>query len=232
MILCATAVTLGFLHTLLGPDHYLPFIMMGRARRWSLAKTAWITFFCGLGHVGSSIIVGIIGVALGLSVARLESLESVRGNLAAWFFIAFGLVYFLWGVRKAILNKPHTHWHLHTDGEKHTHIHTHMEEHAHAHDEQGSPNITPWVLFTIFVFGPCEPLIPVLMYPAARNSTIGLILVTALFSIVTILTMIGVVLITSLGINILPIGRLERYMHAAAGAMICLSGLGIVFLGL
>jgi hypothetical protein len=42
-VLTITAGTLGFFHTLFGPDHYLPFIMMARARRWSLAKTGWIT---------------------------------------------------------------------------------------------------------------------------------------------------------------------------------------------
>ena len=77
-ILSLTAVTLGFLHTLLGPDHYLPFIMMSRARRWTLAKTAWITFFCGLGHVGSSIVVGLIGVALGLYICAHPAANAIN----------------------------------------------------------------------------------------------------------------------------------------------------------
>ena len=52
-ILVISAASIGFLHTLLGPDHYLPFIVMGRARRWSLWKTGWITVACGIGHIGS-----------------------------------------------------------------------------------------------------------------------------------------------------------------------------------
>ncbi len=50
-VLLWTAASLGLLHTLLGPDHYLPFAMMARAGRWSRAKTAFITLACGLGHV-------------------------------------------------------------------------------------------------------------------------------------------------------------------------------------
>jgi hypothetical protein len=33
--LILTAASIGFFHTLLGPDHYLPFIMMSWARKWS-----------------------------------------------------------------------------------------------------------------------------------------------------------------------------------------------------
>ena len=43
VVLVSTAAFLGFFHTLLGPDHYLPFIVMGKARQWSMARTTWIT---------------------------------------------------------------------------------------------------------------------------------------------------------------------------------------------
>lgn len=49
MILLVTAASIGFLHTLFGPDHYLPFIVMAKARQWSKTKTAWITRPAGLG---------------------------------------------------------------------------------------------------------------------------------------------------------------------------------------
>jgi len=231
-VLAITAASLGFFHTLFGPDHYLPFIMMARARRWSLAKTGWITFLCGLGHIGSSVVLGLLGIALGVAVHRLVAIESFRGNIAAWFLIAFGLVYFAWGLRRAIRNKPHEHEHLHGDTSEHNHSHVHTHEHTHVHETPNAQNITPWVLFTIFVFGPCEPLIPILMYPAARSSWWGLLMVTLVFGGTTILTMMGLVLLTTFGINFLPLGKVERYTHAIAGAAITLCGAAIVFLGL
>jgi nickel/cobalt exporter len=231
-LLMTTAASIGFLHTLLGPDHYLPFIVMARARNWSKVKTVWITVLCGFGHVGSSVILGVVGVVLGLSINRLESVESFRGNIAAWLFIGFGFCYFIWGIVKAIRNEPHKHLHIHKDGEKHLHPHVHSKEHGHRHTEEEKKNITPWVLFTLFVFGPCEPLIPFLMYPAAKGSIFGLILVIVIFCVATIGTMVGIVFLSTLGVNLLSLGRLERYMHALAGGMICLSGMGIVFLGL
>jgi len=231
-VLLVTAASIGFFHTLFGPDHYLPFIVMAKARKWSLTRTAWITLLCGIGHIGSSVILGMIGVALGIAVKKLELVESFRGNLAAWALIAFGLVYFAWGLRGALRNKPHHHIHAHLGGDVHVHEHTHTKEHLHIHSQTGATNLTPWILFTIFLFGPCEPLIPILMYPAAQNSISGLILVTAIFGSVTILTMLGVVLSATTGISFLPMARLERYNHALAGATIFLCGIAIQFLGL
>ncbi|MFZ1684080.1 MAG: sulfite exporter TauE/SafE family protein [Candidatus Zixiibacteriota bacterium] len=231
-LLAATAATVGFIHTVAGPDHYLPFIVMAKARNWSTTKTTWITILCGLGHIGSSVILGLLGVALGIAVSKLEGLESIRGNIAGWALIAFGLIYLVWGARRAIRNRPHSHLHLHRDGSAHLHKHVHHEDHAHVHDEQGRVNITPWVLFTIFVLGPCEPLIPIVMYPAAQHSTVGLITVTAVFGFVTIATMLGIVLATSFGMKLLPMGKLERYSHALAGGSILMCGLAIQFMGL
>jgi nickel/cobalt exporter len=81
--LILTAASIAFFHTILGPDHYLPFIMMSWARKWSLVKTSLITLLCGLGHIASSVVLGLIGVSLGLAVKGLVDLESFRGNLAA-----------------------------------------------------------------------------------------------------------------------------------------------------
>lgn len=177
-------------------------------------------------------LLGVVGIVLGIAVTKLEAVESSRGTLAAWLLIAFGLVYFVWRLRRALRSTPHTHWHLHGEEDSHVHKHTHNKDHMHVHLKEGVANFTPWILFTIFVFGPCEPLIPILMYPAAKNSFFGLVLVTSIFSVVTITTMMSIVLISTLGINLIPTARLERYTYALAGATICISGMAIQFLGL
>ena len=70
-------------------------------------------------------------------------------------------------------------------------------------------------------------LIPILMYPAAKNSIAGIITVAAIFSCVTIVTQLSIVLILSFGINLIPLRRVERYTHAIAGATILLRGIAI-----
>jgi nickel/cobalt transporter (NicO) family protein len=231
-ILILTAVSVALVHTILGPDHYVPFIVMSKAGKWSTLKTTIVTIFCGIGHVGSSIVLGFVGVGFGIAVAHLQSIELIRGNIAGWILIAFGLVYGIWGLRKAYLNKPHTHWHPHSDGNTHSHTHVHAQEHAHLHEQPDNPSMTPWVLFIIFVLGPCEPLIPILMYPAARGHILHVVIVSIVFGFITIGTMVGVVLGSIAGLRLLPGGHFERYTHALAGISIFFCGIAIQFLGL
>jgi sulfite exporter TauE/SafE len=232
-MLLIAAATIGFLHTLLGPDHYIPFIVMAKAQRWSMTKTAMITVLSGAGHVLSSVVLGSLGIAFGIALNRFEFFESVRGDIAIWALIAFGLVYTIWGIRRAIRNKPHEHIHLHSDGETHDHEHTHTEEHLHVHEKEGKAvRLTPWILFTILVFGPCEPLIPILMYPAAKNSYAGLAAVVLVFGICTIATMLALVLVSVYSISFIPGQRWERYSHAIAGATIFFCGVVIRVFGL
>lgn len=232
MILAGTAASIGFFHTLLGPDHYLPFIAMSRSGQWSIRKTTLVTFICGLGHVLGSVLLGLLGIGLGLAVSKLQLFESLRGDIAAWALLALGAVYFVWGMKRALRNKPHVHFHSHVDGSTHNHSHSHSSEHLHVHTDRRKKSLTPWVLFIIFVLGPCEPLIPILMYPAAKSSMFALWLITGIFGIITVSTMLGIVLIASYGINIISTDRLERYNHAIAGAIISMCGILIIFLGL
>jgi len=197
-----------------------------------MPKTLFISSLCGLGHVLSSVLLGFVGIALGIAVSRLEGVESFRGGAAAWLLIGFGLAYFIWGIHRAIKNKPHSHLHLHADGQEHNHLHTHEAVHSHIHNQKKKTSITPWILFTIFVFGPCEPLIPLVMYPAVKHDISGVILVTLAFGLMTILTMLSIIAVSSWGMSFLRLGRLERYVHALAGAMIFISGLSVQFLGL
>lgn len=231
IVLCWTAASIAFVHTALGPDHYLPFVMMASVRKWTRTKTAWITFWCGVGHVMSSVVIGLVGIFIGAELVHLNFIETYRGTWAAWGLIAFGLVYAIWGLRRAYKHKPHKHLHSHQGGVVHSHVHVHAGDHAHAHEAKVK-DITPWVLFTIFVLGPCEPLIPIIMYPASKNSVVGFVFVVIIFAVVTIATMLTIVLFATWGISFTRLGKLERYTHALAGAAICLSGLAIVFLGL
>jgi sulfite exporter TauE/SafE len=230
-LLSVTAISLGFIHTLLGPDHYLPFIVLSEAKKWTTRKTMLITFLCGLGHVLSSVILGLIGIGVGISVSKLINVESFRGNIAAWLFIAFGLVYMIISVRNLYRKRRHTHSHFHVNNGVHTHDHDHHLEHTHIH-QADAVKTTPWILFLIFVFGPCEPLIPVLMYPAAENNIPGAVLVSLLFSVVTIATMMSIVLAFKLGLSKINLKPVEKYSNLIAGAMIFFSGIAIQFLGL
>ena len=204
LALCLTAATVGVVHTILGPDHYVPFVAMSQAGRWSLGKTLRVTAGCGLAHVAGSVAIGLVGILLGMAVIRLETVESFRGDVAAWLMIGFGLASMSWGlVRAARSSCPHDHVHE-----------------ASAGAVAAVPVWSPWLLFLVFAFGPCEPLIPLLMVPAARASWWAVAAVAAVFTAATLLTMATAVVVLRSGVSCLPKSGLQRYAHAIAGAAI------------
>jgi nickel/cobalt transporter (NicO) family protein len=232
LLLSLTAISIAFLHTVIGPDHYVPFIMMAKVQQWSRRRTLLVTLLCGIGHVLSSIILGVTGIAFGLALHKLKYIESVRGDIAVWALIAFGIIYGLWGLKAAFRETSHSHVHHHEGGILHEHQHSHILRRSHAHTASAHKVMTTWTLFTIFVLGPCEPLIPLLMLPAAAESAYGIIVIASLFSIVTIGTMLSMVFLLLSGIERLPLQTVARFTHALAGAIIAVTGIAIRFLGL
>jgi nickel/cobalt exporter len=232
ILLLTTAASVGVLHTLLGPDHYVPFVAMARVGSWSRRKTLLVTTLCGVGHVAGSVGLGFVGIAFGLSLSRLQAFESSRGSIAAWGLIVFGLLYTVWGLRRTARGHRHAHVHAHGNGTLHLHEHTHSDEHLHPHPKETGRSLTPWVLFVIFLLGPCEALIPLLMFPAVTRSVGALLLVTGTFGVATVGTMLAVVFAGLEGIERLPFRRLERHAHTLAGVTILLCGVAIQFLGL
>jgi hypothetical protein len=109
-VLIITAISVACLHTLTGPDHYLPFIALSKARGWSAGKTIGWTILCGSGHVFSSVLLGLGGAALGWSLSKLSWLENIRGGIAGWVMLCFGLLYGGWGLYRALKNIPHKHF--------------------------------------------------------------------------------------------------------------------------
>ncbi len=225
-----TAATLGVVHTLLCPDHYLHFIVLITARGWTRSRTLWITFISGVGHVGSSVLLGLAGIALGISLSRLESIEAGRGNLVGWMLIAFGILYSAYGLYRFLRRGAHVHLPSFLLPPSLRNRSLHLD--IHDPDDQDAGSLTPWILFLIFVFGPCEVLIPMLIYPAAEKSMSGVFLVALVFGAATILTMMLVVLLGYQGLSLLKFEGREHQLHLFAGLIILFSGVGIQFLGL
>lgn len=241
--LLASAAVVAVVHTAIGPDHTLPFVMLSKARGWNLRKTLWITGLCGLGHVASSLVLGGLGVALGASTGTIEGLELSRGDLAAWAMVVFGAVYALWGLRQAIRARRGLELHRH-DGDVHlhshgTHEHSHAPHHGHSHlltPPQRQPvdarSATFWSLFVVFVLGPCEPLIPLFFLPASEGNWWLAGWTGAVFALATLATMLLLVGLAVLGLEPLRLKFLERWAHSLAGAVIASSGLAVLYGGL
>lgn len=226
-VLIIAAITISFLHTVAGPDHYLPFIALSKSRGWKFSKTIMWTIICGLGHIGSSILLGLGGAAIGWSLFKLQWIETVRGGLAGWTLLGFGFIYCIWGIIRVKQKRIHKHFDVHNDGS--------IYVFEHNHDEHVVPNerhrVTPWVMFIIFLLGPCEPMIPLLYFPAAKNSLYGMVLLITVYTVFTLMTMITMVAAGYYGFSFLKTNKLERYMHALGGLTIFICGAGMVFMG-
>ncbi|PZF72248.1 hypothetical protein [Taibaiella soli] len=225
--LILSAITISCLHTASGPDHYLPFIVLSRSRKWSISKTIWWTVICGIGHILSSVLLGLIGVLVGWQLSRLSVFQDIRGNVSGWCLLLFGIAYLLWGLRKAYLNKPHKHFEVYNNEDIYVYEHRHGE----AVLPQNRVKITPWILFAIFVMGPSEPLVPLLFYSGVRRSSLEIIVLITVFAVFTVLTMLTMVLIGCYGYSFFKTDKLERYVHAIGGAVVTICGVGVLFLG-
>ncbi len=214
-VLLWTAATIGVVHTAIGPDHYLPFVSLARERDWPLARTASITLICGLVHCLSSIVVGSIGLALGFALASMEAFEALRGSAAAWALLGFGVAYLVYGIRQYRRGSTHCHTHTHADGTVHKHPHKTYGSHAHVHAESATSPVVLSMMI-IFLLGPCEALIPMLMVPAAAANVGAIFAVCVVFSAATLATMLVLVIGGSLAAK-----RAQWQPVAGMSGMIC-----------
>lgn len=226
-VLMIAAISIACLHTLTGPDHYVPFIALSKARGWSFKRTIFWTMVCGCGHVWSSVLLGLGGAAIGWSLSKVSWLENVRGGVAGWSLAGFGLLYSIWGLIKAKQGSQHKHFDIYEDGSVYVYEHRHGQ--AVAPKERHA--VTPWVMFLIFVSGPCEPMIPLLYFPGAKNSSFGIILLIIVYTLFTLATMLLMVVLGYYGFYFFKIEKLERYVHALGGITIFICGAGMVVLG-
>ena len=206
--LALAAVTVGALHTL-APDHWVPFAALARSRGWSAARTARITVACGFGHVTVSALLGLLGLAFGLTMVRAfgQRMEALAGIL----LIGFGLAYGIWGLRSAAGRRLHGHSHSHYD-----HVHS---------------RTTAWTLFLLFSADPCVAVIP-LLFAAAPLGAGKTTAVVFLYELATIGTMVALVLPARAGANVLRARWLDRWGDAAAGAVIAAVGITVTALGI
>ena len=163
----------------------------------------------GIGHVGSSILLGAVGILLGFSIHNLRAVEAQRAEIGLWLLIGFVVAYTIWGLKKSL-------------DYKHEHI---------SINEMNSKTITLWTLFALFVLGPCEPLIP-LMFLATEYGWPGIFMTSLTFSLVTIFMMVTQALLAYIGIQLIRHDLSERYSHAFAGLVIVLTGAFVMFIGI
>ena len=192
-----------FLHTLLGVDHSLPFVALARSRSWSITKTLVVTAICGLIHVLGTLLLCLTALALGQTLGVVESIESFRADFAAIFLLAFGLF--------SLLRSMNGNTQAAALGKHPTDF---------------------WILFLFFAFGPCEFLLPILAIEELSQSWLSFSATVAVFTTITLTTMLMTVALGMKGLDILPWTLNHRRASVLSGLAITGCGLSLLIFGL
>ena len=229
--IAATGFTVAFFHAAL-PTHWLPFVLVARARGWSRAKTLLATLCAGLGHVT---LTSLLGVAIAWFGFQLD--ERVGASfpwLIGVFLVAVGGYYFSRQWRgKGIC-------HHHAPGGRHQPSEAcgHEEDHSHWEEElQESPLVSSragdWAamsgLFMMLTLSPCEGFLPIYL-SGVKFGWHGFALLTAILAVGALAGMTLFTWLTLLGMDRLKLQWLERREAGLVGAMFVLLGALVVLL--
>jgi len=225
-MLLTTAGATALFHTLI-PDHWLPFVLVGKARGWSVGTTALVSGLSALIHVALSVVLGLATLGIGLAAVEVvgETLERAGGVL----LVLFGVTYAVWSWRKG--------GHFHPGGRL-LHGHDHGEscrgeegdrnpEHLHYHADgdliRGNLGWSGVGLALIIGVNPCVLMLPIMLASANKGAA-------AFWSVVgayvgpTVFLMVGLSVIGVAGGRKIPVPGAARYMELASGLLIALLG--------
>lgn len=225
-VLLGTAVATAGFHTLI-PDHWLPFVLAGRARGWSLRRTAAVSGGSALLHVGLSLALGVAAVGVGVGSARAlgEELERVSSIL----LVAFGVAYAAWAWKKG--------GHFHPGGSL---LHRHGEpeacggaegpgghEHLHYHPDtaliRGTSGRGDRYLALIVGLNPCVLIFPILV-ATAEHGALAVAGVSLAYGATTVGLMVTLSVAGVAGARSIPIPGAARHMEALSGLLIAAVG--------
>lgn len=200
--LLVSTFTLALLHTLV-PDHWLPFVIVGRTRNWSISRVLWLTGVSGFLHVVVSVIIGVVVIYAGKHAVMQFSEEfgASAETFSATALMVFGAAYALW-IR----------------------LRGHSPEGVHLATTQQSQDRWAGVsLAVVMGISPCVPVLPVFF----EASTRGWKMVTAtmiLWALTTVGGMLAVTFWASRTARQIKWAWLDKYGDQATGVLLILIG--------
>lgn len=227
-----TGFTVAFLHAAI-PTHWLPFVLVARARGWTRAKTLAVTAAAGVGHVALTSLLGLVIAWFGF---RLD--ERLGAELFPWIagglLFAFAGFYFWrqWTGRGILHHHPPGSQH-HADARC-----GHGHEQSHWHDELkdsklGTRGTGDWTaisgLLVMLTLSPCEGFLPVYL-SGVQFGWPGFFVLSGILAVATLAGMALFTWLALLGFERIRIKNLERHEAGLLGALFAV--LGVLVLAL
>jgi ABC-type nickel/cobalt efflux system permease component RcnA len=218
-------VGLSLMHAAL-PNHWLPFVLVGRSLKWTRRKTLSVVALAGGGHVlatsGLGVVVWFLGKAA-IDRFRSEDVERFGARIAGTLLIVLGLVYIL----RHLLGG---HGHSHAHGAE-----IYRDEHEHHHGEPGHVHTEKKIeergailtLFLAMTFSPCEAVVAAFVsgFPFGLAYVLGLALA---LSLVTVLAMFVLTWLTLAGRDRLRFPWLDRNEMSFTGVILVAIGVFVL----
>ncbi|MBI1849608.1 MAG: hypothetical protein HYR85_04635 [Planctomycetes bacterium] len=192
------------------PNHWAPFVLVGRTHGWSRRKVLAVTASAAAGHAIVTAILGGIVALLNreIQASIQSSAETFGERFAAAILVIVGVIYVVIGLRG--------------------HVHSHP---APICEDRPPGHSHPFIvlsLVSMLSFSPCMA-VAVAFLPAP---TLGSVLVLAVaYSVVTVLSMSLIVYVAYFGVERLRLHVFEKHGQLITGVLLALLGLGVALAG-
>ena len=195
------AFVTAFLHAAL-PTHWLPFVLVGKAQRWTLTQVLGAVAAAGLAHIMVTALVGGLIVIAGLALDRW--MAGILPHLAAVLLFLFGAFY----LARATLLRVQAAGGPALD----------------APEPRVSNTAAFWGLVALLAMSPGEVLLPLYLAQATEGLVV-LGVMTLAFLIGTILGMAVFTVLANYGYSALRLERWARYESIVLGVALIAIGL-------
>lgn len=227
-----TGFTVAFFHAAM-PTHWLPFVLVARARQWSRAKTLGVTAFAGLGHVALTSLIGLAIAWFGFQIDHEigEAFPLIAGTI----LIGVG-VYYLW---RQLRGKGICH-HAIPGGHHHaSEACGHETEHSHwEHELEDSELVSKrrgdfaaiGGLFLMLTLSPCEAFLPVYLSGVQFGWT-GFFVLSGILAVAALAGMTLVTWLALAGLDRFKVRHFERREAGTIGVLFCVLGVVVMAVG-
>lgn len=199
------SLVLSLIHAMI-PHHWIPIVAISKTEKWNTKEALFATLVTGLSHMISTIIIGVIVGFVGIKLS--EHYSSITTIAAPSILLILGIAYLIMDFRAS-----HSH-------------HINLEDVAKKNKK--SKTTILWSLSLAMFFMPCFE-IEAYYFQAAKYGWPGIMLVSGVYLIMTLLFMFVLVYLGIKGVNKLNLTLLERHSKLITGVVLILLGIVAFF---